>query len=52
MEKGTPKASEAKPEKKQYVKPELTKHKALREITMASMLQVGCSTCTVAAGGC
>ena len=52
MEKVNPKVSKANTAKKRYVKPELTKHKSLREITMASMLQVGCSTCTVAAGSC
>ena len=52
MEKAIPKVSKENTAKKRYVKPELTKHKALREITMASLAQGACGTCAFAAGIC
>ena len=45
MEKAIPKVSKENTEKKRYVKPELTKHKPLREITMLPLVFGTCSTC-------
>ena len=33
--------------RKKYVKPELTKHKSLRKITMAPAVQGQCGTCYI-----